>query len=399
MSSETPNIPKISIDDYILVKQIGKGAFATVWLAKHKKTKHICAIKKIAFSRITTDVTAQHLKNEREALEEMTLANGGAGVTGVGKLLGTGKDRRSLYLCLEFISGAPLFKHWRMSNGLTHMAVRHYTAQLIRILYSLHARDWCYRDLKGANVMLDGKGMIRLVDFGLAKKLPNNGRTMSVCGTAHAMAPEMLYIRQQILAEEDRKFALEMQQMHQGNKNSVSENTVSTGDGDGNKDAELTQLNSDALPPGIEFHPEGYTRAVDWWSLGVLVYEMYTCDAPFGYDDYLGGRERAIHELAYDSPESVVWPEDKSVPEEGKQMVADLMQVDETRRLGVNGLQEFISHPFFQGYDWSMIDDDAYIPPFDQTLGFFEKDAFESEEESDGDEANGGSKEDPFADF
>ncbi|KAI5054919.1 hypothetical protein GOP47_0030064 [Adiantum capillus-veneris] len=137
-------------------------------------------------------------------------------------LLGYCQDDKFVYLILEYVGGGDFFGHLRKKEKLDETAARFYAAQVVLCFEYLHSLDIIYRDLKPENLVLDEKGNMKITDFGFAKKI--DARTFTLCGTPDYLAPEI------ILAK-------------------------------------------------------GHGKAVDWWMLGVLIYEMLAGIAPFADDD------------------------------------------------------------------------------------------------------------------
>jgi cGMP-dependent protein kinase len=137
------------------------------------------------------------------------------------KLVRTYKDDLFIYLLCEHVNGVDLFDALRMMNSVTDSDAKFFVASLLIILAYVHERNIVYRDLKPENVMVDELGYLKLIDFGTAKVL--NGRTFTIIGTPYYMAPEVI-------------------------------------------------LN------------KGYGTAVDYWSLGVMLYEFVCGKLPFGND-------------------------------------------------------------------------------------------------------------------
>lgn len=311
------DIPQYEVKDIDKLRVIGKGAKSQVWLSKLRRTGEIFALKEIPREAIQYKREAEHVWNERRVLTELSRES----FVRSCQLKGTMKDDRAVYFLLEFVPGAPLHQHFRSERGFPEPRARFYCAELVETLGELHRRGIVYRDLKASNVMLDAQsGRLRLVDFGFAKLLPGEDgdtphlrRTTSVCGTAHAMAPE---VRAADTGEE---------------------------------------------PSGISLgESAGYTAAADWWSLGVLAFEMLAASAPFGYRD--GDRGAPIHELAANSPQCLEFPESSS--EAFRDFVSRLLTPLASKRLGHGGVDEVRRDPWFNGFDWSSAAPGRALEPF-----------------------------------
>ena len=140
-----------------------------------------------------------------------------------------------LYMCMEFINGGELFFHLRRAQRFTEEKTRFYAAEVLLALNYLHSSGVVYRDLKPENVMIDFEGHIKLTDFGLSKKFfPSENKAFSFCGTPEYLAPEIL-------------------------------------------------------------KGTGHDKAVDYWSLGILIYEMLAGNPPF----YSKNREQMYKDILH----------------------------------------------------------------------------------------------------
>ncbi|ORE02451.1 Pkinase-domain-containing protein [Rhizopus microsporus var. microsporus] len=200
-----------------------------------------------------------------------------------------------LYLVLAFINGGELFHHLQLEGKFSEERSRFYTAELLSALECLHDFNVVYRDLKPENILIDYNGHIALCDFGLCKlNMSENERTNTFCGTPEYLAPELLL-------------------------------------------------------------GQGYTKTVDWWTLGVLLYEMMTGLPPF-YDENTNEMYRKILQ------DELRFPDDMST--EARSLLRGLLTRDPNERLGNNGSEEIKNHPFFASIDWRKLNQKKLQPPY-----------------------------------
>ncbi|KAI8074668.1 kinase-like domain-containing protein [Gongronella butleri] len=200
-----------------------------------------------------------------------------------------------LYLVLAFINGGELFHHLQKEGRFSEERSRFYTAELLCALECLHDFNVIYRDLKPENILIDYNGHIALCDFGLCKlNMKENERTNTFCGTPEYLAPELLL-------------------------------------------------------------GQAYQKIVDWWTLGVLLYEMLTGLPPF-YDENTNEMYRKILQ------DELRFPDD--ISENAKSLLRGLLTRDPEQRLGSNGSSEIKSHPFFASIDWQLLMQKKVQPPF-----------------------------------
>lgn len=199
------------------------------------------------------------------------------------------QSKEKLYFVLDYCPGGELFFHLGKLGKFPEARARFYTAEIILAISYVHSLDIVYRDLKPENVLLDVNGHIRLTDFGLSKEGISNSSSgaNSFCGTPEYLAPEIL-------------------------------------------------------------NRQGHGRAVDWWSLGALLYEMLTSLPPF----YSQDRERLFEKIRH---AELTYP--PSVTPNAKHLLMGLLTKDPTRRLGSGpkDAEEIKSHVFFQDIQWDRL--------------------------------------------
>ncbi|KIM90639.1 hypothetical protein PILCRDRAFT_29795, partial [Piloderma croceum F 1598] len=203
-----------------------------------------------------------------------------------------------LYLVTDFKSGGELFWHLQKETRFSEERARFYIAELVLALEHLHKYDIVYRDLKPENILLDATGHVALCDFGLSKAdLRADELTTTFCGTTEYLAPEVL----------------------------------------------------------LDEH--GYSKLVDFWSLGVLLFEMCCGWSPFYAED----TQQMYKNICFGKirfPKGVI-------NEDGKQFVKGLLNRNPKHRLGAQtDTAELKAHPFFQSIDWDALLLKQVTPPF-----------------------------------
>ena len=296
---------KQTIRDYESIKIIGRGAFGEVHVCRAKKTGEIVAIKKIKKDEIIKKNQIIHIRNEQKFMSKVKSP-------WIVELKASFQDNDFLYLVMEFLPGGDFMNLLIEKDKLTEEEAKFYTAELILAVESIHKLDCIHRDIKPDNILIDKTGHIKLSDFGLAKvsdklyeqnstKTPNynpNKRThqklYSCVGTAFYVAPEVL-------------------------------------------------------------KKKGYSQEIDWWSVGVIFYEMLVGYAPF----YAEETQEVINKVL-----GKIWevPEEIKLSKEALDFMKRMMS-DPNERLGKNGSEEIKSHPFFKGVDWDNIRNNMK-PPF-----------------------------------
>lgn len=291
------------IEDFDLLKVIGKGSFGKVMQVMKKDTKQIYALKTLRKQHIVSRMEVTHTLAERTVLARINNPF-------IVPLKFSFQSPEKLYLVLSFINGGELFYHLQKSGKFSMDRSRFYIAELLTALESLHDLDVIYRDLKPENILIDYQGHIALCDFGLCKlNMTNDDKTNTFCGTPEYLAPELL-------------------------------------------------LN------------QGYTRSVDWWTLGTLLYEMLTGLPPF-YDDDVSTMYKKIlqNPLTFPSFLSGTDAED---------LLSKLLQKDPSKRL--SDAPTIRGHPFFHNIDWKKLLDKGYAPPFKPTVnGFLDTSNFDQD--------------------
>lgn len=278
----------LTIDDFDLLKVVGKGSFGKVMQVRKRDTKRIYALKTLRKAHIISRAEVNHTLAERTVLAQIDNPF-------IVPLKFSFQSPEKLYLVLAFVNGGELFHHLQHEGRFDLNRARFYTAELLCALECLHEYNVIYRDLKPENILLDYTGHIALCDFGLCKlNMEGQEKTNTFCGTPEYLAPELLLA-------------------------------------------------------------QGYTKVVDWWTLGVLFYEMLTGLPPF-YDTDVNVMYNKI------LSEPLRFPDD--MDRDAKSLLQGLLCRDPKKRLGVNGAAEIRAHPFFAQIDWRRLMNKKYAAPF-----------------------------------
>lgn len=281
-------------DSFEVLRLLGKGTFGQVYQVKKKDNGRIYAMKILSKKLIVKKKEIAHTIGERNILVR-TSAAASPFIVGLKFSFQTPMD---LYLVTDYMSGGELFWHLQKEGRFSEDRAKFYIAELVLALEHLHDNDIVYRDLKPENILLDANGHIALCDFGLSKaNLNNDGTTNTFCGTTEYLAPEVL------------------------------------------------------------LDETGYTKMVDFWSLGVLIFEMCCGWSPF----YADNTQQMYKNIAYGK---VRFPKEVLSPE-GRSFVKGLLNRNPKHRLGaINDARELKAHPFFQDIDWTLLRAKNIPPPF-----------------------------------
>ena len=205
------------------------------------------------------------------------------------------KDNSNLYMVLEYVSGGEMFTHLRKKGRYSEDIARFYACQIVLAFEYLHYLRIIYRNLIPENILFSSDGYIKLADFGLAKIVDHAAYTKSLCGTPEYIAPEIIA-------------------------------------------------------------GKGYNREVDWWALGVLIYEMIVGVPPFTNEDNIKTYSQIIqNNLEIPS----------SFSQNLSNVVTSFLQTHVSKRLGSKyDAFEVKTSEWFKGIDWKAIYEKRVQPPF-----------------------------------
>ena len=339
---------KISIFDFVPIKIIGKGAFGEVRLCKYIPTDDIVAIKKMKKEEMHKKNQVLHVRAERDVLSE-------AKNQWIVELKFSFQDQNYLYLGMEYLPGGDLMTLLMARDILPEEDAKFYAAEMVLAIESVHDMGCIHRDLKPDNVLIGKDGHIKLSDFGLSKKLD-----------AFLDKNNKLIFNQDNKNLKNNNSNLSYAEQFRIFKNMKSKKR--------REKAFSTVGTPDYIAPEV-FKQKGYGQEIDWWSLGVIMFEMMR-----GYPPFYSDNSTETCKKILDWENHLEIRPEANISKEAVDILKRLIN-DPEKRLGRNGADEIKQHPYFKNVDWKHIKE-TMIPPFIPELkGPFDTKYFDEYEE------------------
>ncbi|XP_055318023.1 atypical protein kinase C isoform X7 [Sitodiplosis mosellana] len=290
-----------SLDDFELIRVIGRGSYAKVLMVELKRTKRIYAMKVIKKALVTDDEDIDWVQTEKHVFET---ASNHPFLVGLHSCFQTPSR---LFFVIEFVRGGDLMFHMQRQRRLPEEHARFYAAEISLALNFLHEKGIIYRDLKLDNVLLDHEGHIKLTDYGMCKEGIRPGDTTSTfCGTPNYIAPEIL-------------------------------------------------------------RGEDYGFSVDWWALGVLLYEMLAGRSPFDIAGASDNPDQNTEDYLFQVILEKTIRIPRSLSVKAATVLKAFLEKRPLERLGCsreNAFMDIVNHPFFKSIDWESLEQKQITPPF-----------------------------------
>uniref|UniRef100_A0A3B3E109 Ribosomal protein S6 kinase n=1 Tax=Oryzias melastigma TaxID=30732 RepID=A0A3B3E109_ORYME len=296
----TGHVERVGMENFELLKVLGTGAYGKVFLVR--KVSGHDAGKLYAMKVLKKATIVQKAKTAEHTRTERQVLEHIRQSPFLVTLHYAFQTDTKLHLILDYVNGGELFTHLVQRVRFKEQEVALYSGEIVLALEHLHALGIVYRDLKLENILLDSNGHIVLTDFGLSKEFDQAERAFSVCGTIEYMAPEI-----------------------------------------------------------VEGGQSGHDKAVDWWSLGVLMYELLTGGSPYTVDGDENSHADIARRILKRDP-----PFPKDMDPSAKDLIQRLLTKDPKKRLGSgpNGAENIKQHPFYQKIIWEELAAKRVPAPF-----------------------------------
>ncbi|XP_034170202.1 serine/threonine-protein kinase 38 isoform X1 [Pangasianodon hypophthalmus] len=308
---------RLGLDDFESLKVIGRGAFGEVRLVQKKDTGHVYAMKILRKADMLEKEQVAHIRAERDILVQ-------ADSLWVVKMFYSFQDKQNLYLLMEFLPGGDMMTLLMKKDTLTEEETQFYVAETVLAIDSIHQLGFIHRDIKPDNLLLDSKGHVKLSDFGLCTGLKKAHRTEFYRNLSHSLNTD--FTSQNMNSKRKAE-------TWKRNRRQLAFSTVGT---------------PDYIAPEV-FMQTGYNKLCDWWSLGVIMYEML-----IGYPPFCSETPQETYKKVMNWKETLVFPPEVPISDRAKHLILRFC-CEADHRIGAAGVEEIKRNPFFEGVDYDHI--------------------------------------------
>ena len=340
----------VSITDFIFVKLIAKGAFGRVWLVKRNVTGEYYAMKIINFADKLTNNHLNMLKHENDIFKMIK------GEMFVNAIF-TFSYKNFICFVMEYMYGGDLGALLFNKGLFDESVAKYYIAEIIQAVDSLHKIGIVHRDLKPDNVLIDSQGHLKLTDFGLSdlgvliQKELLIKHLEPIKGMNFHDKQEHSFTQLDKESEDSiilnrcaTQFDINFEQEPPNNKNKIPLKT-----------SKIKQKSTHIIGTPDYMSPEVINGkslkdpVIDWWSVGVILFEFLTGIPPFNDDE----KEKIFnnirnHKIPWD--EITIGYDENSVTPEAHDLINKLLDPDPKKRLGSKGVKDIQNHRFFRGF-------------------------------------------------
>ncbi|KAK2461394.1 hypothetical protein APHAL10511_005857 [Amanita phalloides] len=334
--STTPKEPrkshrKVVIDDFDMMRVLGKGCAGKVLLVKQKSTSELYALKAITKRHVLAHQELQHTLTEQAVLKRMAAEGKDPFVV---KLWWSFHDKENLFLVMDFHPGGDLATQLARWGRLGRDRARFYAAEIVEGVEGLHAAGVIYRDLKPENILIGADGHIVLTDFGLSKEFPRRSISSTTPSTPASLGSDFAPVSPPWM-QPDKSAELATSWHAQNDTTTTFCGTAEY-----------------LAPEVIQGLP--YSYEVDWWSFGTMLYEMLTGITPFWANNHPDMYVRVLQD-------ELQFPDDRTMDQDTKSLIRGLLQRNPALRICEPRIKR---HPYFSMIDWSHVYYKRYIPPY-----------------------------------
>ncbi|KAG9394715.1 Protein kinase domain [Carpediemonas membranifera] len=320
-------LPDLCLENFELIRLLGKGDVGRVYIARHKPTGRIVSLKIFNREEMVRRNKLQRIYTEREILAT-------AKHPFIVTCHGSFSDADNIYVTMDFCQGGEFFYylHSKM-NDLKEDQIRTIVCEIILAIEYLHSLGVIYRDLKPENILIHESGHIRIADFDLSKRSTTCARSPVKVSDSTKMSLKFSWRDRSLFSSHDYVVGT--------NLDLVAQSFVGT---------------EEYLAPEVITGPD-YTMAVDWWTLGVLTYEMF-----YGFTPFRGSTANVTFANIVRRPATFPSKPKVKMSANAKAFIQALLEPDANHRLGaVFGASEVKQHKWFKGFQWSLIPKDPPI--------------------------------------
>ncbi|KAG9313875.1 hypothetical protein JVU11DRAFT_4643 [Chiua virens] len=350
---------KAVIDDFEMMRVLGKGCAGKVLLVRHKMSSDLYALKAITKRHVLAHQELQHTLTEQAVLKRMAKESKDPFVV---KLWWSFHDKENLFLVMDFHPGGDLATQLARWGRLGRDRARFYAAEIVEGVEGLHAAGVIYRDLKPENILIGADGHIVLTDFGLSKEFPRRALPSTAPPTPSGTRGEFYS------SPGGEPTTPPWMKGEKGPEHSPG------WPGQGVVPADTTTTfcgTAEYLAPEV-IQGLPYSYEVDWWSFGTMLYEMLTGITPFWATNHSDMYVRVLQD-------ELQFPEDRAMDQDTKNLIrgvseplfcgcyhtymrfAKLLQRNPALRMCEPRIKR---HLYFSMIDWSHVYHKRYIPPY-----------------------------------